>query len=327
MKSKYKKLGIAAVIIGVLVFAGIATGVIPMNIFNPFVPLPSYKGPVYFYGESLATQDTTDIDGAGTIEFWTGNSPYSLLEPALTMGTDTHTTLEYRSGQSVIVVVKSTTANAMDHFSYMLTFPMGPSAAGRLYTLEWSDADENWILTLKGGQEAQPTLKCYTKAGVDVSTTDFDLSDNDYVLQFDLKIAIAANYDAIFSFFDPSEGDGEWDSSYLICTANVSAANAGWTIDGPWQICSDGKSYYFKLDPYIGDMFIRWDEEEQHGVLTIPITIRSADIDTSGSGACLFTFNYKECNDDERAYYQTWETDTLTNLSGAVTAETLTVSD
>jgi hypothetical protein len=322
---KWQKIGLTFGVIAVLVFVGWRFG-----FFNIFIDGGgSHKGPVYFYGEMKATDDATDLDGAGTLRFVTGSAPYQLLEPALTLGTDTHTTLEYRSGDTVWVDLRSTTANAMDHFSYRITFPFGDVAVGDLFELSWSEADENWILTLKGAQEAQPVITPRTIDGTDVGTTDYDLSDNDYTLEFNIHVTVGANYDGLFAWFDPLEGDGEWDSLYLIMTANVSAANAGWTVGGPWQVCSDGKSYYCKLDPYLGPggILVRWDQEEEHCVILVPWSITSADVDTSGAGALLLTFNCQEANGDEQAFNQTWEGDAIDNQSAAATADTLTCSD
>jgi len=306
-------------------------------IYNPDVPL---KGEVYPYVQPYAADDTTDIDGAGTYEFWRSEGTLELYEPALTWGTNTHTTIDYQSGQTFYFVCKSTTANAFDHYSWKVTLPTSSQLGENtkdslLYQVEWDSVNEKWDIHFYVGQEAQPTLLAYTPAGVEVGTTAQDLSNRDYVLTFNLKIAIAANYDCLSYFFDPAEGEnGQWDHNYLILTCNISAANAGWTIDSPWKLCSDGKSYYLDLQsafdaasPTGTGLVVRWDENQWDGVVELSLTIRSSDIDTSGAGAALFTLNYKECQGPDEAYYQTWEADTLTNLAGAVTAETIVVQD
>lgn len=311
-------------------------------IYNPSGLTP-LLGEIYPYVEPFASDDTTDIDAAGTYEFWSADGTLNLYEPALTWGTATHTTQDYGSAQTFYFVCKSTTTNAFDHYVWKVTLPyyeeLGTNTKDTmLYDIDWDSVNEKWDIHFYCGQEAQPTMLAYTKAGVEVGTTAQDLSDRDYVLEFDLKIAIAANYDCLGYFFDPEEGpNGQWDDSYLIITANVTAANCGWEINGGtgtslWTVCNDGKSYYMNLKDYLGayadnGLVVRWDEQQMDGVLVIPITIESTDIDTSGAGACLFTINFQECQDDERPGGQTWESDTDTNLHTAVTAETITVQD
>ena len=90
--------------------------------------------------------------------------------------------------------------------------------------------------------------------------------------------------------------------------------------------------YYMNIKDYLGayadnGLFIRWDEQQLDGVLTIPLIIESTDIDTSGTGACNFTIAFKECNDIAKAPTQTWETDTDTNLIGNVVEESIYVQD
>lgn len=288
-----------------------------------------YAGPIYPVVEGLATDDTTDYDSSGTYEFWTADSNPRLYESALTWGTDTHTTLDYESDQEFYFVCKSTVANAFDHYSWKITLPDSKNYQGPLVDISWDSVNEKWDVVFYLAKEDTPTLKCFKLDGTDVGTTAQDLSDRDYVLEFELKLSIAANYGGIGYFFDSDEGaDGEWDRMYIIMTANISAANAGWTIDDPWKVCSDGKSYYLDLSEYMTDgLFVRWDEQQMDGVIKADITFHSSDIDTSGTGDALFTFNVEECNDADNAFYQTWETDTLTNLAGSVTAETLEVQD
>lgn len=318
---------------GISIIAILTVAIILGSVFFRVGPI-AYSGEIYPYVEGLAPEDTTDYDAAGTYEFWTADSNPVKYEPALTWGTDTHTTHDYESAQAFYFVMKSTTANAFDHYTWKVVLPyahqLPVNARDTLgYDIAWDSVNERWTIHFYLAIEPTPTLLGYTKAGVEVGTTNHDLSDNNYVISFDVKLAMNANYAGIGYFFDPEEGaDGEWDSLYLILTCNVSAANAGWTIDSPWKVCGDGKSYYLKLDPYITNgLLIRHDEEQKEGVLTLSLTIRSADIDTSGAGGAQFTLNMKECQGDEQAYNQTWETDTLGNLVAAPTAETFNVKD
>jgi hypothetical protein len=310
---------------------GVLFGFIPM----PFTPSPfgeSHTGPIVFYAESLAYDDTTDHDGAGSFKVYAGQSPYPLMEPALTMGTDTQTAKEYSSGDHLIFSLESTTTNSLDHMTYDITLPFGSSANGRLYELLWSSADDYWILTLKSAQEAQPTMVGRTIGGTTWSATGTDsytfAATTNYHYGF-IDITIAANYDALVGFFDPDEGaNGEWDKLWIVATSNVSIANQGTYIQGNgWFALNDVNDFAFCVSDLLesGGLTVRWDQEGQFGVISVPITFFSPDGDicqSSGSSASVeYTFAFKECQSYDDIFYQSYDSDTLTNLHTAVTNE------
>ena len=111
----------------------------------------------------------------------------------------------------------------------------------------------------------------------------------------------------------------------------------GFTVSGAgWTACDSANDYYIKLDTFIaqygiGDseygLFIRWDEEAHDVVFSVYVTIESSDLDTSGTGALLLSFNVYECSDDEDAAAQTWDSDTVDNFSSDPTEETATFQD
>lgn len=314
---------------------------------KPIPPPITLKGEIYPYVEAYAGDDTTNIDGAGTYEFWDADSNPEKIEPALTWGTSTHTTKDYESGQIFWFVCKSTTANAIDHFAWKVTLPFSnelgtPTAEARdtmLWDVEWDAVNEYWTIHFYACQESQPTIKAKTELGEDVGTTAIDMSDNGYEYTVEVRIAIASgNYDGFGFFFDPDEGaDGKMDSLYLCLTSNVSAANMGFTIGGTgWKACDSANDFYIKLDDYIAQygignseygLFMRWDEEAQETVFSVYFTIESSDLDTSGAGALLLTLNMYECSDDEDAAAQTWDSDSPDNFSTDPTAETATFQD
>jgi hypothetical protein len=293
--------------------------------------------------EPYASDDSTDVDGAGTWEIWRNSNNPTKYEPALTWGTHTKTTIDYESGQSFWFVCKSTTANAADHFSWLVTLPYegelaSPVAHARdskLYYIEWDSVNDRWDLHLYCGQEATITTKAYTVQGVEVGTTAIDMSDHDSDYIVTCKITIATNYDAIYKFFDPDEGSGgKMDSLYVLMTSNVTAANMGFSISTPswmpssWVACESGNDFYLCLDEFLPTgMLVRWDEEGMYGVLEFQFAIHSSDLDTSGAGALLLTLGIHECQDQEDLENQTLDSDTLGNYAGADTEETATFQD
>jgi hypothetical protein len=204
-----------------------------------------------------------------------------------------------------------------------------------MWEVQWSSADGYWILTCYGGQEAQPTLLGYTAAGVDWSaagTASYTFTSTVNYHSGVLKIAIAANYDSLFTFFDPEEGnEGEWDRLILLATMNTTLANQGLFMQGSgWIPCKDSNDYYYDLTPHLGPggMLTRWDEEDQVGVIEIPVTwYCNGDLDTSNTDGTTVTITFNECTNLDDAYNQNLDSDTLTNLSGAVTQEQVTFGD
>lgn len=271
-------------------------------------------------------------------------------EPALTWGTDTHTTKDYESNQEFWYVCKSTTANAMDHFVWKVRLPYAhelgtPVAEARdthLWDIEWDSVNEYWTIHFYGFQESQPSIKAKTNLGEDIGTTAIDMSDNGYTYKVEIRIALAsANYDGVGYFFDPDEEkDGIMDSLWLCITSNVTAANMGFTIYGPngeeWTACDAANDFFLCLDPYVRaagigtneyGMFVRDDDSDIEPNFSVFFTIESSDLDTSGTGDLLLTFNMYECSDLEDAEAQTWDSDTVDNFSTDPTAETAEFCD
>lgn len=321
-----KHVAIAASGIGFLFVIAVFVGAIQL----PFdiMPKVSHTGVIVFYSEGFASDDTTDYDAAGTLEIFSIDG--QLMEPALTLGTDTETTKEYTSGQQFYFVWKSTTANAWDHYSVQIILPFSTNDVNPLYELQWSSGDGYWIITCKMAIETTPTLLGYTIAGVVWSATGtkvYDLSDNNYIVSGTLKVAVAVNYGGLVNFYDPEEEiDGIWDKLYITADSNITAANVGFDMayDG-WQTCNDGEGWFYEIS-LIDGVLIRWDQQQQSGVIEIPFKLSGSVLDTATpTNDAEITFTLRECQDIEDAKTETFDTDTLTNFVGAATAEVVDI--
>lgn len=301
-----------------------------------FLPLPTevivLTGELEPLVEGYASpNDATDYDSTGSWSMWADDSDPHLMEAKLTLGTDLISNEQYKSGQSFWFLCESDAANAADSFSWLVTLPYGPDAkvSTDTMTISYDEANTRWDLTFTLGIEDTHTLKAYTKAGVEVGTTHFDLSNHDYTMSFDIRLAITTNYAGMYRYFDPQEDEnGAWDNLYLVAVGNMSAGNANYAIAAPWQICQNGRDYFLDLSPYLTrGMLIRWDENEMDGVVTVELRITSTDVDLSGAGHLLLTIDAKECQGEQQMYYGTYETDARTNWVGAPTSETLQIQD
>jgi hypothetical protein len=94
---KFKRLAIVGGVIGILLFAGTVTGILPAFFQNLLRPVGVYHaGVVVFYNEPRADDDTTDIDGAGTLEVIDALS-LAKKESTLTLGTDSERSFQLLS--------------------------------------------------------------------------------------------------------------------------------------------------------------------------------------------------------------------------------------
>jgi len=325
--------GLALVLV---VFFGFQSGLFGALNFLPGGGGLAHTGPISFVASPLATDDTTDIDGAGTIEFWVpSGGKWVLYEPARTFGTNTATAREYASGQQLLVNVLSTTANAMDHFSYIFTVPYGGGGVmcSGLLTFLWSDADDFWIMDVRGGQEATITLVGATSAGAAwgaAATDSYTFSTTITHHYGVLYVPIATDYDALFSFYDPLEDGGTWDYVGITATQNTTEANHGCIIQGGgWKQCKSAEDFYIILDfAATGGMFVRWDEQGMNGNLAIPVEFFCAgDLDTSGTGDTIWTFTIRECQAESNFYEQNYDADGVTNFAGGATTEQCELTD
>ena len=339
---KNLKIAIALFIVGGLIF-----GAWQLGIFNniQFPGLPTgvvHQGPIVFYCEGRADDDTANYDGTGTAEVIDANSLVK-REATQTLGTDTETDDEYRSGESLIWVWKSETANCFDHFAVELTLPYGDYAAGPavagsglpLWEIQWSPGQDKWIFTTYLALECQPTLLGYkAQGGVwDAAATDsYTFSSTVNYHSGTLKIGIATNYAGVGAFFDPEEGgEGEMDRLIIVATQNTTVPNQGvFIMGGGWTPCKDSNDYYYDVTPHLGPagLLIRHDEEGHDGLIEIPIELFcNGDCDTSDTYDSIFTFTLYECSSLDDAYNQNMDSDTLDNFSTDPTAETCEVTD
>lgn len=332
MKSIYKKLAIVSVIAAVLIWAGFATGIISNIGWFPGV---SHTGKVTFYVQGFCTDDTSNYDGAGTLDVVASASPYQILE-TLTFATDTATKNVYTSGQTYYFVCKSTTATDMDYFVYSVTFPYADAFSNQLWSLIWVEGNPGtWTLTMKGALENQPTLLGYKATGAvwgAAGTDSYTFSSTVNYWTGTLRIAIGANYGGLFAFFDPEESGGREDSLYLILTQNTSAATHGLQVQGAgWQICVDGKSYAYNVGALIassGGALVRWDEKGAFGYIEVPIAFYcNGDLDTAGTGDTIVTITLYECLSLTEALNQVVGGDSVDNFSSDPTAEQCEFTD
>jgi hypothetical protein len=319
----------------VFLWFGISSGIFGSIGFLPGGGGLSHTGPISFIAKPLASQDTTDIDGAGTIEFYLNTgSKWVLAEPARTFGTNTQTAKEYASGQQLLVNVLSTTANAMDQFTYIFTVPYGSggSVCAGLANILWSNSDNYWIAEFLGGQEATITLLGTTSTGATwgaAGTDSYTFSTTVNTATGFLYVPIATNYDALFSFYDPVEDGGTWDYCGIMATQNTTAANHGsWITAGGWKQALSPEDYYYILDfASLGGMCVRHDEAG-YAAIVIPVTFFCAgDLDVSGTGDTIWTFTLYECQAETNFYNQNFDTDGVTNFAAGATAEQCELTD
>jgi hypothetical protein len=77
-----------------------------------------------------------------------------------------------------------------------------------------------------------------------------------------------------------------------------------------------------------GGMLVKCSEEGEFGAIIVEITFYcQGDLDLSGTGDVIVTFNLEEASSLEDAQKDNWDSDTLTNFAGADTAEQLEFTD
>lgn len=337
MKKKHLKIAIALFIITGVVFAAWQ-----MGLFNaPIFPIPgaSYSGDMDFTAVPLFSDyDSTDIDGAGSLKVYSQAGEGWVHKETLTMGTDTTTATVFRSGETWGFSLESTTTNALDHFTYIITFPYadyaeGPKVQGvPLYVLNYDHGDGDWVIEFRSAQEATIVLQgidavdgeVFAAAGTDTFT--FSSSINYFTCQ--IWIPVETDDDALVWFYDFAEG--EYDKLFLEADLNCTAANSGLEIiSSGWVQQDNSPDYVLDLSPYIANgMLVKCSEENEFGAVVIEVTFYcGGDLDLSGTGDVIVTFNLEECSSLEDALKDNWDSDSVTNFAGADTAEQLEFTD